>query len=240
MIKLAITILIPYLLLTRLGSLTELGPRLVLAVALAFPLGYTLLQMLRRREIGIAPTVGLISVLLTGGVGMLANDPAWLAVKEAAVPGAFGLAILISGRTPRPIVGVLIDRVVDTEAVRAALAERDAEARWQRFIARATLLWAAVLLVAAILNYALARVIVTSPGGTAAFNEELGRMTALSVPVVTVPMMLMMSATVWYIVHNVTGITGLPPRRVARGIHLHDRLRAWLRPLAFGLGRPRD
>lgn len=237
MLKLVVTIVIPYLLLTRLGDLTDLEPRVVLLVALAFPIGYMLLAMSRRREIGIAPTVGLVSVLLTGGVGMLADDPTWLAVKEAAVPGLFGLAILISGRTSRPIVGVLIDKVVGTDAVRAALAQRGAEERWRRFVARATVLWATVLLIAAVLNYALARIVVTSPGGTAAFNEELGRMTALSVPVVTLPMMVMMSATVWYIVRGVTRLTGLPTRQVARGTYVWDRIDGWLRPLTFGLGR---
>ena len=240
MAKLVVTILIPYLLLTRLGNLTDLEPRAVLLVALSFPVGYMALAMVRRREVGIAPTVGLVSVLLTGGVGLLANDPAWLAVKEAAVPGGFGLAILVSGHMRRPIVGVLIDRVVDTDTVRAALAEREAEPRWQAFLGRATMLWATVLLIAAALNYALARLVVTSPGGTDAFNEELGRMTALSVPVVTLPMMVMMSATVWYIVRGVTRITGLPPRQVARGSHLWDRIGGWLRPLTFGTGRFRQ
>lgn len=239
MVKLAVTILIPWLLLTRLGDMTDLEPRVVLPVALAFPVAYMLLAIVRRQEVGIAPVVGLISVVLTGGVGMLADNPTWLAVKEAAVPGSFGLAILISGRTSRPIVGVLVDKVVDIGKVQAALVENDAEDRWQRFIARATVLWASVLLVAAALNYALARLVVTSPGGTEAFNEELGRMTALSVPVVTLPMMVMMSATVWYIVRGVTSITGLPPRSVARGTHVWDRLGGWLRPFTFGAGRSR-
>lgn len=239
MAKLVVTILIPYLLLTRLGNLTDLEPRVVLLVALAFPVGYMAIAMLRRREVGIAPTVGLVSVLLTGGVGLLANDPTWLAVKEAAVPGGFGLAILVSGHTRRPIVGILIDRVVDTDTVRAALVERNAEPRWQAFLGDATMLWATVLLIAAALNYALARLVVTSPGGTDAFNEELGHMTALSVPVVTLPMMVMMSATVWYIVRGVTRLTGLPPRRVARGTHLWDRVGGWLRPLTSGLRKNR-
>ena len=239
MAKLIITLLIPYVLLTRLDDVTSLGPRMVLAIALAFPIGYTLVAMVRRSEIGIAPTVGIISVLLTGGVGMLANDPTWLAVKEAAVPGTFGLAILISGRTSKPIVGVLIDKVVRTDQVHAALIERKATDRWQQFKSRATILWATVLLISAALNFTLARIIVTSPGGTDAFNEELGRMTALSVPVVTLPMMIMMSGTVWHIVRGVTRITGLPARDVARGTHIWDRISGWLRPLTFGLRRPR-
>jgi hypothetical protein len=115
--------------------------------------------------------------------------------------------------------GVLVDQVVVTRKVQAALVENGAENRCQRFIARAT-----GLLVSATLNFALGRIVVTGPGGTDDFYEELGRLTALSVPVVTLRMMVMMSTTVWYIVCGVTSITGLLLRSVARGTHIWERL----------------
>jgi hypothetical protein len=187
----------------------------------------------RRSDIGTTPAVGLVSILLTAGIGTLANDPRWLAVKEASVPLVFGLAILASSRNRHPLVELLIDWVVDRDAVRSALASRHADDRWQRLMGRATLAWAGALLVSATLNFALARIVVTSPAGTAEFNEELATMTALGLPVITLPMMAMMSATVWYIVHGVTGITGLSPREIARGPRLFDRVDAlarFLRP----------
>jgi hypothetical protein len=36
--------------------------------------------------------LGFVSVLLTGGIGLLQLDPKWIAVKEAAVPAVIGLA----------------------------------------------------------------------------------------------------------------------------------------------------
>src|SRR5690606_32963582 len=53
MLKLVLTILIPYLLLTRLGDMTSLEPRVVLLVALAFPMTYMLVATSRRRDVGI-------------------------------------------------------------------------------------------------------------------------------------------------------------------------------------------
>jgi hypothetical protein len=229
MLKLAITLVIPYLILTRLGGITSLDPRLVLLFALAFPVAWMAAALARRVEIGITPAVGLISILLTAIIGTLANDPAWLAVKEASVPLVFGLAILASSRTSRPLVQLLVDRVVDTTTVRAALATRNADDRWQRLMTRATLAWSGALLVSAALNFALARIVVTSPAGTEAFNAELATMTALGLPVITLPMMVMMSATVWYIVHGVTSITGLAPREIARGPRLFERVDTLLR-----------
>ncbi len=224
MLKLAVTLVIPYIILTRLGSVADLDPRAVLLIALAFPVGWMVAALLRRADVGITPVVGLAGILLTAAIGTLAEDPRWLAVKEASVPLLFGLAILASSRTSRPLVEILIDKVVDRDAVRAALASHDAGDRWQRLMTRATFAWAGALLVSATLNFALARIVVTSPGGTAEFNAELARMTALGLPVITVPMMVMMSATVWYIVHGVTDITGLTPREIARGPRLFERV----------------
>ncbi len=239
MLKLAVTLVIPYVILTRLGGVTDLDPRAVLLIALAFPVGWMLAALSRRADVGITPVVGLVGILLTAAIGTLANDPRWLAVKEASVPLVFGLAILVSSRTSRPLVELLIDKVVDRDAVRAALASHNADDRWQRLMTRATLAWAGALLVSAALNFALARIVVTSPAGTDAFNTELARMTALGLPVITVPMMVMMSATVWYIVHGVTGITGLSARQIARGPRLFERVDSIARFLRLAPGSRR-
>lgn len=238
MLKLAVTLVIPYIILTRLGSLTDLDPRAVLLIALAFPVGWMLGALHRRADVGITPVVGLVGILLTAAIGTLADDPRWLAVKEASVPLLFGLAILASSRTRHPLVEILVDKVVDRDAVRTALANRDASDRWQRLMTRATLAWAGALLVSAVLNFALARIVVTSPGGTAEFNAELARMTALGLPVITLPMMVMMSTTVWYIVHGVTDITGLAPREIARGPRIFERVDAIARRLRLSPRRP--
>lgn len=43
-----------------------------------------------------------------------------------------------------------------------------------------------------ILNYVLASKIVTSPAGTEEFNQEVGRLTGLSYPVIAIPATLIM------------------------------------------------
>ena len=60
------------------------------------------------------------------------------------------------------------------------------------------------------MNYILARWVVTSPAGSTAFNEELGRLTLLSYPVIAIPSMLMMLAIFYYLwrtIHDMTGLT---------------------------------
>ncbi|MFD2450188.1 hypothetical protein ACFSQE_18655 [Vogesella fluminis] len=59
------------------------------------------------------------------------------------------------------------------------------------------------------MNYVLAKWIVTSPSGTEAFNEELGRMTLLSYPMIAIPSLLMMMAVLYYISRGMRELAGL-------------------------------
>ena len=59
------------------------------------------------------------------------------------------------------------------------------------------------------MNYILARRIVTSPTGSTAFNEELGRLTLLSYPVIAIPSMIMMMAIFYYLWRTIQGMTDL-------------------------------
>lgn len=63
----------------------------------------------------------------------------------------------------------------------------------------------------------LATWIVTSPAGTAAFNEELGRLTLLSYPMIAVPAMLIMLAVLYYLAGGVKRLTGLTLGDVLHG-----------------------
>ena len=48
-----------------------------------------------------------------------------------------------------------------------------------------------------------------SEPGTTAFNEELGRMTALSFPVITVPSITILAFALYYLASGITKQTGL-------------------------------
>jgi hypothetical protein len=55
----------------------------------------------------------------------------------------------------------------------------------------------------------LAKVILQSPPGTEAFNEELGKMTALSYPVIALPMMIILMGTLFYVFRSIKQLTNL-------------------------------
>jgi len=69
------------------------------------------------------------------------------------------------------------------------------------------------------MNYSLATWIVTSPAGSAAFNEELGRLTLLSYPVIAIPSTLMMMAIFYYLWRTIHGMTGLALEEILASHH---------------------
>jgi hypothetical protein len=211
LIDLLISIIIPSVILMRFSGEEDLGSTYGLLVALAFPLGYGLLELIRHRKFNMIAIIGLVSVLLTGGIGLLELDPKWLAVKEAAVPLVIGLAVLISLKTPYPLVKTLLynPTIINIDRVDKALNERGMSQTFQQRLTRATYYLAGTFLFSATLNYFLARFIVTSPAGTEAFNEELGQLTLISYPVIALPSMVFLVAILFWIVRSVKQLTGL-------------------------------
>lgn len=206
-----VSIVVPAVILMKFSGPQHLGPVPALLVALSFPLGWGLVDLVRRRKVGFIAVLGLISTLLTGGIGVLALDPRWIAVKEAAVPGLIGLAVLVSARTRWPLIRMLVynRQVLDVDAVDARLAERGNTLAFEARLRGATLLLAASFGFSAVMNFVLARWIVVSPAGTEAFNAELGRLALLSYPLIALPSMAMTLGIVVHLARGARQLTGL-------------------------------
>jgi hypothetical protein len=216
LVSLLVNIVIPTLILTKLSGDQYLGTRLALVVALAFPLGYGLRDFIAARRINAFSALGLISILLTGGISLLQLDPQYIAIKEATIPGLIGIATLISLKTPYPLVKVFLynDKVLKIDKVDDALRRHKTEAAMDNILRIASYMVAVSFFVSSVLNYVLAEVVLVSPPGTVAFNEELGKMTALSYPVIVVPAMLIMGFTLFYLFRGIHKLTGLPLEEV--------------------------
>lgn len=218
LLSLGINIAAPAVILMKLSGETALGPVWGLVVALLFPLSYGLVDFARRREWNIVSILGFVSVLLTGGIGLMQLDPKWIAVKEAAVPAVIGIAVVLSLRTRFPIVRTFLynDKIIRIQDVDEALERRGNRQAFDRTLVHASWMLAASFFVSSVLNFVLAKWIVRSPPGTTAFNEELGRMTALSYPVIVIPSMLIMIATLWYLFHRIRRLTDLDLEQILK------------------------
>lgn len=209
--SLLLNLVLPALLLIWGGELLGLEPWWVLVLALLGPVGMGTWELVVARKVNHVSVLGTVSVLLTGGIGLLELDAGWIAFKEAAVPLVLGLILLVSAFTPWPVLKILLldAELLDVERIESRVAERGAAADFTRLIRAGTYLFAASFALSAGLGYGLAVALVHSPSGTQAFNEELGRMTAWSFPVVALPSMVISVAALWWLLGGLRRITGL-------------------------------
>ncbi|MDP1607095.1 MAG: VC0807 family protein [Rhodocyclaceae bacterium] len=211
LIELTINLIIPSLILMNLSDPEDLGPIRALLLALAFPLFWGARDLIGKGKVNVIATLGLVSVLLTGGIGILHLDAQWLAVKEAAIPGLIGVAVAISAHTRYPLVRVLLftPALMNVEKIQTTLAERGTTEAFETRLKIATWMLSASFFFSSVMNYILAVWLVTSPAGTPAFNEELGRMNLLSYPVIALPATVLMMAVLYYLSRAIRDLAGL-------------------------------
>lgn len=208
--NLLINVVIPAVILSRFSGEDTLGPVWAVVVALAFPLLFGVWELKQSGKVNFFSVLGIVSVLLTGGISLLQLDPAYIAIKEALIPGLIGVIVLISQYTPYPLVKKLLinPELLDTDKLQQALAAQNNSTEFDRRMARAGYIVAASFFMSSLLNYVLAKAIVVSQPGTTAYAEELGRMTWLSYPVIVVPSMIMLLGSIWYIFRQIGKLTG--------------------------------
>jgi hypothetical protein len=209
LLNLACNVAAPAIILSKFSE--SLGAKNALITALAFPLAYGLYDLARRRNFNFLSALGFTSTLATGGLGLLKLEPFWFAVKEAVVPSLIGLTVLVSQWTKRPLVRTMMfnDQVINVPRVEAALDERNQRPAFLNLLKTSSWLLAGSFALSAVLNFVLARIIITALPETAEFNEQLGRLTWLSYIVIMVPSMVIMIYALWRLIKGLEILSGL-------------------------------
>ncbi|CAM4193422.1 VC0807 family protein [Vibrio neonatus] len=209
-------VFIPSFILMKFSGEEHLGTVYSLIVALAFPVAYGGLELIRDKKFNFISALGFVSVLLTGGIGLLELDTQWLAFKEALIPGLIGIAVLGSTFTRHPLMQKLVfnKTILNLSLIEQRLKESGNEQAFDRCLMNSNYFFASTFAFSSIMNYVLATYIVTSPAGTAAFNEELGKLTLYSYPVIAIPSMLMMLGIFYYIWRQIRAMTELKTEQI--------------------------
>ena len=216
LLEILFNVFIPSFILMKFSGDEHLGTAMALAVALTFPIIYGGMDLIRNKKFNFISALGFISVLLTGGIGLLELDTRWLALKEALIPGLIGLAVLASTFTRYPLMQKILlnDTVLNLPQINERLQENGKTEAFERCLMSSNYLFASTFAFSSAMNYFLATWIVTSPAGTAAFNEELGKMTLYSYPMIAIPSMLMMFGIFYYIWRQVRAMTSLETEQI--------------------------
>jgi hypothetical protein len=209
LLNLACNVAAPAIILSKFSE--RLGAKQALILALAFPLAYGLYDLIKRRNFNFIAALGFTSTLATGGLGLLKLDPFWFAVKEAVVPLLIGLTVIISQWTRKPLVRTMLfnDQVINVPRVEAALDARGERTGFLALMKSCTWLLAASFALSAVLNFILARVIITAMPDTPLFNEQLGRLTWMSYIVIMLPSLAIMILALWRLLKGLEKLSGL-------------------------------
>jgi hypothetical protein len=215
-LELIYNIAIPSIILMKLSGDEYLGSMYALIVALLFPIGYGLYDFIKNKSVNFISLLGFLSTFLTGGIGLFELDVQWLAIKEAAIPLAIGLVVLISGFWGKPLIAkILLNPILfNLDLIYETLFNKGKTDEFKAKIQRANHLLSIAFIFSATMNYLLAKWIVVSPAGTTQFNEQLGEMTLLSYPVIALPSTVMLMAIMFYVVKSVMKLTDLKLEQV--------------------------
>ena len=159
LLSILLSIVIPAVILSKFSKPEYLGVLPGFLIALAFPIGLALYNMIVRKEFGFIAILGFVSIFLTGIIGVFQFPPQWIAVKEALVPLLIGIAVVVSLYTPYPLIRKLIynDTLLNLPFIEQRLAAGNRQADFERAMKNATWIVALSFLVSAVLNYTVAK-----------------------------------------------------------------------------------
>ena len=212
LINFLFNIVIPIgILYSRLASEEYFGPVYGLLLALSFPAGYFIYDLITKKKTNFISILGFISIFLVGIIGALQLPSEWIAYEKAGKPLLIGLAILISLKTRLPLVRKIFynKEILDVERIDHILSEKKEENQLNRIFTYSTYMLTASFLFSSALNFTMAKIIIKSPTGTEAFTQELGQMMIVSKFVVGIPGAIVMMLILWYIFHSMKKLTGL-------------------------------
>jgi hypothetical protein len=226
--NLLVNVIVPVLALSHLSKtgdkLWNLGPRRALAAALILPVAYGIRHFIVSKKLNVFSLVGFISVLLTGGLTVYLwnadgtikpNAVLLFGIKEASIPFVLGLCVLVSHRTPTPLLRMFLytDALFDVAAIEAEVDERNERAAYDLLLWQSTLCFAASFLVSMALTPLVARHFLGgidphAANATELFSAGVAKVTAWAFGVVGVPMLAFLSLTFWRLLKGLRHITG--------------------------------
>jgi hypothetical protein len=209
-----------------------LGALPALLLAIGIPAIWGVVQLLRARTVDISAALGVISVLLTGVIGIFSMSTQLLAVKEAAIPIGFAIVLLVSNATRFPIATLLADMVQRRDRMRQEIERTGNQHVYHRHLQRSGAVWAGIMTLSGVLKFILASLVVNSPAGTEAFNHELALYGLVQLPTTFTLSSILMLSLIWYIASGTAKITGLETSEVLRGGQKVERVAKRFAPIA--------
>lgn len=218
LINIVCNIVVPTIVLMNFSTEKRLGPLWGLIVALIFPIGYGIYDLVTRKKTNVLSILGFVSVLLSGGMALAKIGGMGFAIKDALLPFLIGCAVLLSLKTKTPLVRELLynDSLMDVPRIDAALEARGTRAQFEVLLRRASIGLAMTFMASAPVNFMLALYILKSPPGTPEFNAELGKMHWVGPLVIALPSMAALMWVFMKLMNGLAELSGLSQEEIFR------------------------
>ena len=212
LLEILLTIILPSLVLDQLSKPERLGPLWALVLSLLFPIGFGIWCFIQKKGWNLFSVLGFVTILITGGLGLLKLPAFWFAVKESAMPIIIGLAFPLSHRFGKPLINALImqPHVINLDAMKAALNTPQRQADYKKALFRASCELGLGSLVSSIANFFLAmHLLGDKEPATEAFMKGMAKLNWMGMIVISVPIMAVMLVVFFRLLKQLTRITGL-------------------------------
>lgn len=215
-LNLICNIFLPIFILNKLTS--SLGAVPALFLALAFPLGYGLWDLWRRKKTNMFSLLGLINIGVTGTFALSHLDGPWFSLKEAAFPLLIGTFVFFSAHTERPFVETLFlnANLFRMDLIRERIASLGRQPEFRQLLKTSTRWLSMSFLVSAALNFVLASRIFSSLPETLneverseALNAQIAEMTKWSMMVILIPSVAFLMGIFYHLLKGLRRLTGL-------------------------------
>lgn len=223
-LNLAFNILIPVLILNKAS--VKIGAVPALLIALAFPLGFGLYDLYKKRKWNPFSILGFTNVLVTGGLAVLGFGGIWFSIKEAFFPFLIGVFVWLSSRKDNPLVKsfLLNAHTMNVELIDTKLKENQKEKEFLHHLQFSTKLLACSFFLSAALNFILAEKIflplaesLDAESRSVALNQQIADMTTWSAVVIVIPSMIFLVVILLHLLKGVRTLTGLKTEEILKG-----------------------
>ncbi|MCH8519647.1 MAG: hypothetical protein LAT82_02735 [Nanoarchaeota archaeon] len=171
-LDLIFSIIIPSFILTRGENYLPVDPVTLFFIALAFPTGYGLYDLIAKKYVNIISILGFVNTLLSGVVVIFEASKFFIVFKEAGFPLLIGLALLYYNKSVADFIKVVTDDMLNKTLILTKITSKTLQ-NWYRKVA---FQFTFPFFLSALLNLIITYIIIQSPTGTQAFNEEMGRL----------------------------------------------------------------
>ncbi len=194
------------------GEFYALGPKKALILATLIPLGYFLWDYHQRRQINKISILGIVSVLFSGGLGLLEMKAHAFALKEACIPLILAAVVWFTRNGKTSLVRALLlnPDLIDRPKVNTAIQARGSQTGFAKLMDTSALFFTSTFLVSAALNYFLALHFLrdTTPGSEA-YTTAIGKISFWGFIVIGVPSILALLGILLYVFSGLQRLTGL-------------------------------